>query len=71
MGRIPQIILRLWEFLCVRYAGHRGKKNHCYPLTEFPVHLVSLRCLNYVNAWNRLGGGSINRTLGRTMVDLV
>ena len=28
-GRMPWIILRLWEFLCIRDPGRRGKKNHC------------------------------------------
>ena len=27
MGRIPQITLRLWGFLCIRDAGHRGNKS--------------------------------------------
>ena len=25
-GRMPQIILRLWGFLCVKDAGHSGNK---------------------------------------------
>ena len=42
----------------------RGKRITATPLTEFPAHLVSLCCLNYVNASGAdpeffLGGGAL------------